>query len=59
MQFKFKVEMKLCPKCYMPAYSALIGETGRVLHYCQNVFCMNMGKNIDDLYELNQKKYSS
>ena len=43
----------------MPAYSALIGETGRVLHYCQNVFCMNMGKNIDDLYELNQKKYSS
>jgi hypothetical protein len=47
MKFEFKVEMKLCPKCYLPAYAATLTETGRTHYYCQNGFCVNMGKSIE------------
>ena len=46
MEFKFKVEMKLCPKCHLPAYSTTFNLTGKTLYYCQNMFCMNLGKGI-------------
>jgi len=47
MDFKLKVDMKLCPKCYLPAYAAVTTESPRVHYYCQNMFCSMLGKSIE------------
>lgn len=43
-----KISKKTCPICHMPAYSIILGETGKILDYCQNPICINMGTQIQD-----------